>query len=238
MIHEYTHLFFHAANWELPVWMNEGLAEFYSTIKAVGKKVRLGDVIQGRVLAAPGRDSAEQLVAVDHRSKYHNERDRAGTFYAESWLLCHMLAMSNAYRPKFGQFFMQVAQNQVPLSDALMKVYGVKVADLQRDFDDYYRGNTNFYNITFDVQMEKYAEAPDIDAPRAIEVGTMLAEIESIGSRREKGEARLASLKKSSAKCRRWKNATWLRHDNHHDEAIVHFKKGAELGVKELQTGL
>lgn len=238
VIHEYTHLFFHAANWELPPWMDEGMAEFYSTIKAVGKKVRLGDVIEGRVPSLrQGVIPLEQLVTVDHRSPYYNERNRAGTFYAESWLLCHMLAMSNAYRPKFGQFFMQMAQTQAPLNDVLMKIYGVRVADVQRDFDDYYRGNTAFYHITFDVQMEKYAEAPDIDAPRDVEVGTMLAEIEAIGSRREKGEARLAGLAKElgeTAEVEELKGyMAW--HDSRRDEAIAHFQKALSLGSKNFK---
>ena len=47
-VHEFTHLLLKHAGIELPIWFNEGLAELYSTLKPVGKKVAIGEVIPGR----------------------------------------------------------------------------------------------------------------------------------------------------------------------------------------------
>src|SRR5215472_14598408 len=50
-VHEFTHLLVRRSGFDPPVWFNEGLAELYSTLRPVGKKVRVGDLIPGRVIA-------------------------------------------------------------------------------------------------------------------------------------------------------------------------------------------
>ena len=78
---------------ELPLWMGEGLADFYSSFEAVdAKKVRIGTVHQ-RHLERLQREfmPLATLTAVDHQSPYYNERNRPGIFYAESWALLHFL---------------------------------------------------------------------------------------------------------------------------------------------------
>lgn len=57
-IHEYAHLIVKHAGLSLPAWLNEGLADVYSTLKPVGAKVLLGEVQLGRYherqMAGPG----------------------------------------------------------------------------------------------------------------------------------------------------------------------------------------
>src|SRR5579872_948518 len=47
-IHEYFHLIVEHSGLPLPIWLNEGLAEVYSTLRPYGKQVRMGDIIPGR----------------------------------------------------------------------------------------------------------------------------------------------------------------------------------------------
>src|SRR5579864_6007542 len=95
-VHEFTHLIIGHTKMKLPIWLNEGLAEVYSTMRPVGRKVQVGDIIPGRILEL--RDSKwidlELLTSVGHDSPYYNEKRRAGVFYAESWALTHMLVLS------------------------------------------------------------------------------------------------------------------------------------------------
>ena len=47
-VHEFTHLLVKHSGIEIPIWLNEGLAEVYSSMKPLGKKVLVGSLIPGR----------------------------------------------------------------------------------------------------------------------------------------------------------------------------------------------
>jgi tetratricopeptide (TPR) repeat protein len=91
--HEYTHLLLSkSAEW-MPLWLNEGLAEFYQNTDIHDKDVSLGQpsadnilfLRQNRLLPLP------TLFTVDAKSPYYHEEDKGSIFYAESWALTHYL---------------------------------------------------------------------------------------------------------------------------------------------------
>ena len=95
--HEYTHLLMSkSAEW-LPLWLNEGLAEFYQNTDIHEKDVLLGQpstdnimwLRQNRLLALP------TLFAVDRNSPYYHEENKGSIFYAESWALVHYLRVKD-----------------------------------------------------------------------------------------------------------------------------------------------
>jgi tetratricopeptide (TPR) repeat protein len=95
--HEYTHfLIGNAGDW-LPLWVNEGLAEFFQNTDIHDKETELGqpspdDILflrQNRLLPL------ETLFAVDQKSPYYHEEQKASIFYAESWALIHFLEFSD-----------------------------------------------------------------------------------------------------------------------------------------------
>jgi len=49
-VHEYMHRVVHSMGIDPPIWMNEGMAELFATLKPVGNKVQMGemDVNRGR----------------------------------------------------------------------------------------------------------------------------------------------------------------------------------------------
>src|SRR6202000_665590 len=47
-IHEYVHLVARHSNLKLPPWLNEGMAELYSTLQPQGDKILVGALIEGR----------------------------------------------------------------------------------------------------------------------------------------------------------------------------------------------
>jgi hypothetical protein len=49
--HEYVHLVVQHAGLNFPPWLNEGTAELYSTLKPLGDKVIVGNLIPGRLQA-------------------------------------------------------------------------------------------------------------------------------------------------------------------------------------------
>jgi tetratricopeptide (TPR) repeat protein len=95
--HEYTHvLMSKAADW-LPLWMNEGLAEFYENTEIHEKDAMLGEpsseniawLRQNRLLPLT------TLLTVDHKSPYYHEEKKGSIFYAESWALTHYIEMTD-----------------------------------------------------------------------------------------------------------------------------------------------
>jgi hypothetical protein len=95
VFHEYSHLIISNIAPNLPPWLNEGLAEYYSSfeLSGNGRQVKLGLPIIShyRTLSEGSWLSIDELVGTTHDSSQYNEGSRRSTFYAESWLLAHML---------------------------------------------------------------------------------------------------------------------------------------------------
>ena len=88
IFHEYTHMVVANAVARIPVWLNEGLAEFYSTFALMdgGKRAAIGRLIENHVLVLKGslRVSLPELLKADQNSPLYNEESRVNDFYAES----------------------------------------------------------------------------------------------------------------------------------------------------------
>jgi hypothetical protein len=95
VFHEYTHLIINNVVPNLPPWLNEGLAEYYSSFQIGhgGRQVVIGKPIAShyRTLDQEPWLSIPELIATTHESPQYNEGSRRSVFYAESWLLTHML---------------------------------------------------------------------------------------------------------------------------------------------------
>jgi tetratricopeptide (TPR) repeat protein len=95
--HEYTHFLLRkSAEW-LPLWLNEGLAEFYENTDIHEKDVALGqsDPQNLQLLRESRLLPLASLFAVDRNSPYYHEENKASIFYAESWALTHYLAIKD-----------------------------------------------------------------------------------------------------------------------------------------------
>lgn len=94
--HEYTHLLVGKLEW-MPLWLNEGMAEFYQNSNINEKDVTLGEpspddimwLRQNRLLPLA------TLFAVDYKSPYYHEEHKGSIFYSESWALTHYLTLSD-----------------------------------------------------------------------------------------------------------------------------------------------
>jgi hypothetical protein len=110
-VHEYVHLLVRHSGIELPPWLNEGLAELYSTLRPAGDKILVGELIPGRLQALLNEKwvPLATILAADRDSRYYNEKNKVGSLYNEGWALTHMLYLRAEFRPKFSQFVHSVA---------------------------------------------------------------------------------------------------------------------------------
>jgi tetratricopeptide (TPR) repeat protein len=102
LYHEYTHALLRLNFSNLPIWLNEGLAEFFGNSTLGDKEIKTGAIDPGHLylLNQSKLIPIETLLEIDHNSPYYNETNRASVFYAESWAVVHYLMMDNDARQK------------------------------------------------------------------------------------------------------------------------------------------
>ncbi|HXN49418.1 MAG TPA: hypothetical protein VN893_22380, partial [Bryobacteraceae bacterium] len=176
-VHEYVHILLKSVK-GMPIWLNEGLAQLYQSLRPYGKKVLVGDLLPG------GLDTLQQyswldlatLCAVDHNSPYYtNDHSKVSVFYAQSWALTHMLFLNDRYRPKFRDFVRLLLAGPDP-ANAFQKAFDRPMAEVLGDLRRYARGD-QFKGILFDVALEKSAESPDIQPVAPLDSGLVLASL-------------------------------------------------------------
>jgi Tfp pilus assembly protein PilF len=94
--HEYTHLLLSKADW-LPLWLNEGMAEFFQNTDISPKGTVLGESDPNDIMWLHHNRllPLATLFAVDHNSPYYHEENKGSIFYAESWALTHYLEVKD-----------------------------------------------------------------------------------------------------------------------------------------------
>jgi len=137
--HEYTHLLLSkAAEW-MPLWLNEGLAEFYENTDIREADVALGQPSPGnlellrenRVLPLP------TLFAVDNSSPYYHEENKGSIFYAESWALTHYLYMRDRKeKTQTMSGYLELLSKKVDPLTAATRAFG-DLRQLQTNLNDY-----------------------------------------------------------------------------------------------------
>jgi hypothetical protein len=102
LYHEYTHSLLHLNFNHIPLWLDEGLAEYLGNVSFGEKESRIGTVDPSHlyVLQQNRLIPIDTLLAVTHESPYYNESNRASVFYAESWALVHYLMLNQEARQK------------------------------------------------------------------------------------------------------------------------------------------
>lgn len=128
VFHEFTHLVIRNTSPGIPLWLNEGLAEYYSAfrIENDGRAVVIGGPIEShlRVLARERWIPLPELIATDQSSAQYNERSRRSMFYAESWLLVHMLLQRTPDRSSEVARYVDQTLAGVPSDAAWAQAFG------------------------------------------------------------------------------------------------------------------
>ena len=99
IFHEYFHYVLRQTLVRVPLWLHEGMAEYYSTfdIDESGTKTKIGIPVARRIAELRNRNfmPLDKLFAVTGRSPEYRESDKVGIFYAQSWALVHFLMNGN-----------------------------------------------------------------------------------------------------------------------------------------------
>ncbi len=139
--HEYVHLVVNNTVQNMPLWFNEGLADYYSSfeVSASGDRATLGKVVVPHLLLLREQwVPLEQIAEVDHQSPLYNESNKMSVFYAESWAFVHYLLLGNEHQfgSKVGQFVAALI-NGTPFDTACQQSLGMTSAALERELKLY-----------------------------------------------------------------------------------------------------
>ncbi len=96
LYHEYTHSIVRMNFRGLPLWLDEGFAEFYGNTQFESHTASFGmaDPNLIRALQREPLIPVANLVSADASSPLYNAREHSGIFYAESWAVVHYFMMS------------------------------------------------------------------------------------------------------------------------------------------------
>jgi tetratricopeptide (TPR) repeat protein len=147
--HEYTHLLMSKADF-IPLWMNEGLAEFYQNTDIHEKEVELGHASPEnlQLLRENRLMPLATLFAVDHSSPYYHEENKGSIFYGESWALTHYLELKDFHDKthRLTDYALLLAQQVDPVT-AATRAFG-DLKHLQSALDGYIRqGSFQYFKL-------------------------------------------------------------------------------------------
>lgn len=138
--HEVLHEFA-ATNFPgVPLWFNEGLAEYYSTFVLNQHEAEVGRAIQNHLyyLRSTTLLPMRELAKVTTESSEYNESQRSGRFYAQAWATVHYLLSDNSRAMELRDFLRALDSGQ----------------DVERAFSEAFRQDFD----TFDTRLRSYLD--------------------------------------------------------------------------------
>lgn len=145
IFHEFTHLLVRNTSGNVPIWFNEGLAEYYSTFSITDdQKVVMGRPIASHVYLLREKNMLplRALFQVDQESPYYNESDKQSIFYAESWALMHYLILGNeGQRATQLDKFRELLSANVPMEQAFQQAFAMSFESMEKELRAYIQQN-------------------------------------------------------------------------------------------------
>jgi tetratricopeptide (TPR) repeat protein len=142
IFHEYTHFLVNNSTPRLPMWLNEGIAEFFSTFNGSEHDGRtfIGRVIPDHAMLLQQSRLVPLKEFLDPSALAKMLRDERSTqrFYAQSWALTHYLVLGEkaAYQPKL-RAFMEALQSGEAEEQAFARTVSGDLVALDRGFRNY-----------------------------------------------------------------------------------------------------
>ncbi len=144
--HEGTHWFLSGFEYPNPMWIEEGIAETFSTFKVEDKTVSWGQAIPQHVILLAQGDQIplQQLLGMTPDDLFHggSEGDsRTGLIYAESWAFVHYLVFGRRDVPQTGLAeYMKLLRTAPSRDEAFRAAFGQDYRALDKKLAAYLNG--------------------------------------------------------------------------------------------------
>ena len=158
--HDFAHLLLNYNYPPVEGWFDEGLAEYFSSIRLDNKQYEIGgdpelnnvfsqDLLENqKEIRNPPKSLTEllggqvwlslpDLLTMKHDTSAYNEATHHTLFYAQSWMTMHYL-LHEKKLPETGTYFELVENQHFPAEEAIPKAYGVTPAQFDQAVKDYF----------------------------------------------------------------------------------------------------
>jgi hypothetical protein len=165
--HDLAHLWLNYNYPPVEGWFDEGLAEYFGSIRVDNKQVEIGgdpelsnlfteDLLENEKEARnPPKSLTEllggqvwlalpDLLTMKHDTSTYVEATHHTLFYAQSWMVIHYL-LHGKKLPETGTYFDLVENQHVPVEEAIQKAYGVTPAQFDQAVKDYFHSLTPLF---------------------------------------------------------------------------------------------
>jgi tetratricopeptide (TPR) repeat protein len=170
--HEYFHHLINQVGEHVPLWLGEGLSDFWSSVRFEKDATVIGSPLPGRLrtLEQPNWIPFDKLFDATSFSPDYRDRDRVGIFYAESWALLHYLTVGEGPRRGTAQYedYLRLMASGRTSLEAAKEAFG-DLAKLQHEVSTYARSGRYLARRTEPVPLPppeslKARTVPDAEA--------------------------------------------------------------------------
>ena len=168
--HEYYHYVIHRNFPGIPTWVDEGLAEFFSTyeVDTVSGQCNIGRPIDNHILWLREEKllPLDQVLTQDGSLRLLNGKDRRriALFYAQSWALVHYLMISDSTKrqPQLKEY-LEAVKKGLTAEEAVQAAFRMTLADLQRELKAYV-AKKNWFMMRYSWDPEELLAASTAEA--------------------------------------------------------------------------
>ena len=193
--HDLAHIWIDGNYPPTQTWFDEGLAQYFASIRADDKHVELGGDPEAPALADLLSKSAwlpwPELLAT-HRGG--EDVSRHTIYYAQSWMLMHYLITEKKFEAT-GTYF-DLTQNQnVAIEQAVQQAYGMSVAQLDTTVHAHFKAWLGTPPFQYPSPVDAETMAPSSRVVLEPDARAMLAEVAvRIPEHRQQGTTELTAL--------------------------------------------
>ena len=164
---------------EAPAWFDEGLTEYFSSVRVDDRKYEIGGDPELRSAGAgdPSKSLTEllssqtwlalsDLLTMKHAPSTTAEGTRRTLFHAQSWMTLHYL-LHEKKLPATGTYFDLVENQHKPVDEAIQTAYGVTAAQFDQGVKDYFHSLTPLFAAGLQANSPQVYQFPEIVGPDA-----------------------------------------------------------------------
>ena len=164
-------------------WFDEGLLEYFSSIRVENKTVEIGgdpelrpslnqDLLGNQREVHPPKSLTEllgaqvwlplpDLFSMKHDTSARNQGPHHTLYYAESWIVMHYIIHEKKL-PETGTYFDLVLNQHLPVEEAIEKAYGMSAAQMEQAVKDYFKSQTGLLTA-LDVARQTTASSSPVN---------------------------------------------------------------------------
>ena len=155
--HEFMHSVLQNNVPGVPLWLNEGLAEYYSTFESTARTAEIGRIIDYHFAVLNQRPliPIRNLLVVKTQSHRYTDPGQSAIFYAQSWALTHMLTNEPGGAERVRGYLSAIAEGQNALR-AFEATFGSNYPALESRLRSYaQQDDFSYTKYSFNQSFEK-----------------------------------------------------------------------------------